>query len=852
MKKLKISLVVFAIMFFLDSINIITIIYTKLSTKIDPKIIIGLILITLVYVFIDQIDKKFWRILFNKNRNFIDDILDISFLSVIWYIITSFLLVNLANSYYNYILYLIIILIVIRKFIMKINKRYYENSYNTIELCDLYNNKFGSPDQDIIILDEKDVNYDMLKRDTIINILYNTIKGVIPKKNFRIGLYGEWGSGKTTIINNVIKKLKLNSKNDYIIVRNFEPWMYDNKEALFTGIYNEIIRKLENEKYIGNYRELFYKYKKMIFNIIDKKYGVTLHSFDNKTISDIKDAINKILMQNGKKIIFIIDNIDRLNKENIELIFKTVTTILDMDNIIYLLSFDRNRIDKIFETEIKKDKEYLEKIINCEIEVPNIDNNILVDISVKSINNLLNYYDRMNGIDNETYTKYMYEMCKGFKNLRELKRFINTASIVFNNNELYYLNDLDMLLIEYLRFKDVNLYAQIKDNPKFFISEDLHLREDMIFLGEEYNKEAKAFFERIIPKDDYTKEILKYLFPNVTKYLNNQDIKNNGYIITGDWIKKQKIQTILNKRIFSARYFELYFIKCDNIYTNINMDVNKTISSVKANNMMIFETSFNNLIDKYYDNKKEVIELFTYNIIDEKIDIKKQFIKCVSETFFKYDKIPDFFNFNSSFVAVSSIYDILATLSEKEIVEIMKSIIDTSDNIEFIDSILYYIKPHDKREHNLHEEIYNELKLYFQNKLNSLIENSINLFEKNIYGNKIIWTLNRYIEDKEKLKEYISKVLNSKIIFKFLYNFVTESSGTNGFGYSINKKNIKEFIDLEEIDIILKEVDYIINEQQKIITDLYELSKHTEKDEDSFEKDIYRKAPIKFEQLFKV
>ena len=71
-------------------------------------------------------------------------------------------------------------------------------------------------------------------------------------------------------------------------------------------------------------------------------------------------------MKNDKKILFIIDNIERADKENIIFLFKLINNILNFDNTFYLLSFDDERMRKIFDKDLKIDFEYLKKIIQLD------------------------------------------------------------------------------------------------------------------------------------------------------------------------------------------------------------------------------------------------------------------------------------------------------------------------------------------------------------------------------------------------------------------------------------------------------------------------------------------------------
>ena len=76
-----------------------------------------------------------------------------------------------------------------------------------------------------IIFTEEASEYDLLGREGLVNVVYNSIRGCNPEHVYVIGLKGAWGSGKTTILNIVKRKIQENS-NDIIVIDDFDPWIF--------------------------------------------------------------------------------------------------------------------------------------------------------------------------------------------------------------------------------------------------------------------------------------------------------------------------------------------------------------------------------------------------------------------------------------------------------------------------------------------------------------------------------------------------------------------------------------------------------------------------------------------------
>ena len=54
--------------------------------------------------------------------------------------------------------------------------------------------------------------------------------------------------------------------------------------------------------------------------------------------------------------------------------------VFDFERVIYILSFDSDRVKKAFENDLGIDYQYLKKIIQMQIHVPEVDRNVLTGI----------------------------------------------------------------------------------------------------------------------------------------------------------------------------------------------------------------------------------------------------------------------------------------------------------------------------------------------------------------------------------------------------------------------------------------------------------------------------------------
>src|SRR5690606_21576351 len=80
--------------------------------------------------------------------------------------------------------------------------------------------------------------------------------------------------------------------------------------------------------------------------------------------------VTKALSNIPKPIVVVLDDIDRLTTAEIRDVFKLVRLTANFPNIIYLLAFDRARVEQALGEHGIPGRDYLEKILQIGIDLP--------------------------------------------------------------------------------------------------------------------------------------------------------------------------------------------------------------------------------------------------------------------------------------------------------------------------------------------------------------------------------------------------------------------------------------------------------------------------------------------------
>jgi predicted KAP-like P-loop ATPase len=322
------------------------------------------------------------------------------------------------------------------------------------------------------------------KLDGLFNIPAQKISKILQENKFRnsftIGLNGEWGDGKTSVFNFVKQEIK--NKEDFIVV-DYNPWLGYDKKALVRDFFNSLSENLGS-----NFSSELTNYTNEILNNSgDNSFIKIIKSFfkqQNESLNSIFDRINNKIGYLDKKIVIFVDDVDRLDKEEIFELLKLIRKTANFQNTFFVVAYDRKYVNNSIKdqsgTSVIK---YLDKIINAEISLPYFDKYLLKNYFIENLRKSIpaNYHYKITHFI-KIYEKDPLVLDLGFgqqdlflywlNNFREIKKIIN--AIVINYNEIYsQVNFVDAIYLEILKLKHPYIYLLLfsKQTELFVINQ---------------------------------------------------------------------------------------------------------------------------------------------------------------------------------------------------------------------------------------------------------------------------------------------------------------------------------------------------------------------------------------------
>lgn len=403
---------------------------------------------------------------------------------------------------------------------------------------------------------------DKFQRSTYAKRIAETIANRKATDCIVIGLYGVWGEGKSSLVNLI--KHGIESTNKDIVQLIFNPWRYTDEKTLLQSFFNDISISLtakgsgtkteEIGRLLVEYGGLASPFK---LGTVAEKVGKALV---NNNLESIKTRIENLLESENKKIVIYLDDIDRLDKDELYSILKLVKLTGDFKNITYVLSFDNQMVAAAISSRFgKQDSDaghsFLEKIIQVPLQIPKAQTSDLKDYCLKIVDSALQISNVQLTEDQASRFVHLFTMCplSVIGTPRKAVQYGNSLnfSLPLLKGEV---NMVDLLLIEAVKIFFPKFYSLIQTKSEYFLSAYNH------DYGAVSSEEKKKRINKIIPElssefdPDLHESIIEFfgeLFPNFKTAYQNIDYPDRLY---EKWY--------LEKRICSGKYFRTYFSYC--------------------------------------------------------------------------------------------------------------------------------------------------------------------------------------------------------------------------------------------------------------------------------------------------
>ena len=259
-------------------------------------------------------------------------------------------------------------------------------------------------------------------------LLLDASQGVV------VGVLGPWGSGKTSFVN----LARTHWKEVGIPVLDFNPWMFSGTDHLVQLFFAELSVQLKLSRDLADvgkvleaYGELFSgmgwlpvvgSWVEPLRSVI--KISAKFLQRRKEGVDGRRKKVEKALNALDKPILVVLDDIDRLTTREIRDVFKLVRLTASFPNLIYIVAFDRMRVEQALEEQGIPGRDYLEKILQLGVDLPVVPPHVLDRQIFEAIDRALSQIDNQGPFDRDAWPDVFTEIVRPLiSSMRDVCRY---------------------------------------------------------------------------------------------------------------------------------------------------------------------------------------------------------------------------------------------------------------------------------------------------------------------------------------------------------------------------------------------------------------------------------------------
>ncbi|HJQ96040.1 MAG TPA: P-loop NTPase fold protein [Acidimicrobiia bacterium] len=279
---------------------------------------------------------------------------------------------------------------------------------------------------------------DALSRADVARSFADQVLALDVSEGVVVGVLGAWGAGKTSFLNLARPHLV----DAGATVLEFNPWMFSGAQQLVDSFFVEVSAQLKVRRGMAaiaddlqDYGEAFsgLAWLPLVGPWIERGRGAakilgTLPQRRKEGISSRREKLLKALRALTNPLVVVLDDIDRLTTPEIRDVFKLVRLTASFPNVVYVLVFDRARVESALTDAGVPGRDYLEKILQLAVDLPAIPPALLDRQVSQALDIALSDIDNPGPFNEHAWPDLFVEIVRPLvRNMRDVRRY--TGSI---------------------------------------------------------------------------------------------------------------------------------------------------------------------------------------------------------------------------------------------------------------------------------------------------------------------------------------------------------------------------------------------------------------------------------------
>jgi len=307
---------------------------------------------------------------------------------------------------------------------------------------------------------------------------------------FTVGIFGPWGSGKTSLLR--LLESKLNTYEDRFVCVRFNPWIYRHEPNLLLPLLHTLHDSLDRQG-AGRFKESAKRIAEVLAcvgaNVLLKALTLSTsvddleklearyrqaHDRVESPMRRLREALQKeadLVAENNSKLVLFVDDLDRCEPHQIVDLLEATKLFFDLRHVFLILALDQEVVERGIEIRYEKFRfaegraraigaEYLEKMVQLPLQ--------LFPLFRPQVGQFLDKLVLSETV--QPYKRLLTELLE--PNPRKIKRILNTFTVISHVAQTVdqSLQGEDLLRLVVLQVQSPDLFLEAARRPGLLLA----------------------------------------------------------------------------------------------------------------------------------------------------------------------------------------------------------------------------------------------------------------------------------------------------------------------------------------------------------------------------------------------
>ena len=378
-----------------------------------------------------------------------------------------------------------------------------------------------------------------------------------------IGISADFGEGKSSVLHLIQSSIERGGK---AIAVPFRTWLPGSEDTFLESLFETATARIREKYFLPSWRSVFKKYGRIVLGVVPKSWDFLAHLLPSDTQSGQIDELTQLFSHLPVRVVFLLDEIDRMHEEELAVLLKILRGAPELDNVSYVCAFSKDALARLISRDdLQFGCRYLDKFFPVQLPLPRIDADLRNRLFSARLSDMLESEKvfsseeerkKFEAARDSVWYRALRDRLTNFRAMGQLLRSLHNSVHVLKDE----VNVFDLLVVECIRILLPSTYEFVYENGRYFHEPPGGIerwnRTQDFEIEEGARKKAIAaalddYFGKVDREDrELAQTLLSRIFPSVKEYCREKS-KGLGPLSISD--------TSEERRISDANFFSRYF-----------------------------------------------------------------------------------------------------------------------------------------------------------------------------------------------------------------------------------------------------------------------------------------------------